>query len=199
MVEFVLCIGVFWMPLFLGTIIIGFNLIRAVQVTQVCRDAGHMYSYGKDFTQPTYQNLLVSLAKGLNMTTTSGNGVVILSTVTYIDTTQCKAGGYSSTCPNYQKLVFTRRVVVGNSSLHLSTFGTPNAGFLDGSGNVRSGDNNGTQGYLNDASAIASGFSNVVALSAGQYSYVSEMFVQSPDYDWWSFLGSMGVSARSIF
>src|SRR5579875_3756617 len=77
-VEFAFCFALFWVPLFLGSIVIGFNLIRAVQVTQVCRDAGHMYAGGIDFSQSTYQNLFVSLAIGLNMSTNGGNGVEIL-------------------------------------------------------------------------------------------------------------------------
>jgi hypothetical protein len=202
LVEFVLCFGLFWVPLFLGTLVIGFNLIRAVQVTQVCRDAGHMYSFGIDFSQTGYKNLLASLAPGLSVDPagTGGRGVVILSTVTYVDATQCQAGGYSSTCPNQGQIVFTRRIVVGKTSLHTSAFGTPNSSLVDSSGNVRAGSNSGTSGYLNDSSAIATGFSNVLSLTSGQqYAYVSEMFVQSNDYNWWSFLGPIRLSARSIF
>ncbi len=124
LIEFVLCFALFWVPLFLGTLVIGFNVIRAIQVTQVCRDAGHMYSYGMDFSQSAYQNLLVSLAPGLNMTVSGGKGVVILSTVTYVDQTDCTAGGYPH-CANLNQTVFTRRIVIGNSGLYSSAFGTP--------------------------------------------------------------------------
>ncbi len=203
LIEFVLAFALFWIPLFFGTLVIGFNLIRAVQVTQVCRDAGHMYSQGIDFSQAVYQNLLVSLASGLNMTSTGGNGVVVLSTLTYIDDAQCQSGGYApgGTCPNYQKVVITRRVWVGNSGLHTSSFGTllPNSALLDAAGNVTLGTNTGTRGYLNDPSTVATGFSSVIPLVSGQLSYVSEMYIKSPDLDWWAFLGNMDVSARSIF
>jgi hypothetical protein len=84
--------------------------------------------------------------------------------------------------------------------LHASAFGTPTASLVDSSGNVRAGNKNGTSGYLNDSSTIADGFSNVLSLTSGQqYAYISEMFVQSSDYNWWSFLGPVQVSARSIF
>lgn len=201
-IEFVLCFGLFWVPLFMGMLVIGFNLIRAVQATQVCRDAGHMYSFGVDFSQIGYKNLLASLAQGLSIdpTGTGGRGVVILSTVTYVDATQCQAGGYPVTCPNRGQIVFTRRIVVGKSSLHSSAFGTPNASLIDSAGNIRAGNNTGTSGYLNDSSTIANGFSGVLSLTSGQqYAYISELFVQSSDYDWWSFLGPLQVSARSIF
>src|SRR5947209_17976176 len=85
LVEFCLCLTLFWTPLFIGTYQIGFNLIRAVQVTQICRDAGHMYSMGTDFTQSANQNLLSSLIPAIMDPTSSGNTVIYLSTVTYVD------------------------------------------------------------------------------------------------------------------
>src|SRR5437016_5763979 len=91
LVEFVLCFGIFWVPLFLGTLTAGFNLIAAIQVTQVCRDAAHMYSQGIDFSQSTYKTLLVNLAPSLGMAATGGRGEVIFSTITYIDHTDCAA------------------------------------------------------------------------------------------------------------
>ena len=195
-IEFAFCFALFWIPLFLGTIVIGFNLIRAVQVTQVCRDAGHMYAYGIDFSQSAYQSLLVNLATGLNMTTTGGNGVVILSTVTYIDSGACTAGGYqadTSHCPNLNTIVFTRRIVIGNSSLHSSNLGSPNSAEMDSSGNVS------VSGYLTDTSNQVASFSSVIPLTSGQFAYVSEMFVQSPDTNWWFYSTTPMVSARSIF
>lgn len=174
----------------------GFDLIRAMQVTQVCRDAGHMYSYGVDFSQSAYQNLLISLAPGLNMTATGGSGVVILSTVTYIDSNDCIAGGYlatTSSCANLNQTVFTRRVVVGNAGLHTSAFGTPSSGDMDSSGNISSA------GYLNNSNDRAVGFSGLIPLSSGQFSYMSEMYEQSPNLSWWSYLGTAWADARSIF
>lgn len=192
LIEFVLCVSLFWVPLFLGTVVIGFNLIRAVQVTQVCRDSGHMYSYGIDFSQPAYQNLLVSLAPGLNITTSGGSGVVVLSTITYIGPNDCVAGGYSSNCANVNTAVITRQIVVGNTALHASVFGTPASQFMDSSGNVS------PAGYLNNSNCRAAGFSSVIPLVSGQFAYMSEMWVTAPS--WWSFLGTTsGISARSIF
>lgn len=192
--EFVLSVSLFWVPLFFGTLMIGFSLIRAVQVTQVCRDAGHMYSYGVDFSQTAYQNLLASLAQGYTLTST-GDAVEILSTVTYVSSTDCTAGGYSSTCANAGTMAITRQIVIGNSSLHASSFGTPPAADMasDGSGDVL------PAGYLNDAHCQAANFSNVIPLTDGQYAYVSEMWVASPDVHWWNVLGTTHLSARSIF
>ncbi len=190
--EFVLGVALFWVPLFFGILVIGFALIRAVQVTQVCRDAGHMYAYGIDFTLPSYQTLLASLAQGYSLTST-GNAVVILSTVTYISSNDCVAGGYPSNCANANQMVITRRIVVGNSSIHSSSFGTPPAGDMGTDGNVTAA------GYLNDPQCQAANFSNVIPLGDSQYAYVSEMWVNSPDVNWWSVLGTTALSARSIF
>jgi len=192
MVEFVLVVGLFWVPLFMGLWAVGFSLITAIQVNQVCRDAGHMYSYGVDFSQSTYQNLLLDLASGLNMTATGGNGVVILSTITYVDSAACTAAGYSAnlaSCPNLGSAVFTRRIIVGNAALHASAFGTPNSADMDSSGNITS------QGYLTHTADRATNFSpGVLSLtSSSEYAYVSEMWVQSPIYS-----GSV-AAARSIF
>src|ERR1700676_2106939 len=69
----------FWVPLLIGTFSVGFKLVRADQVQEICRDVGHMYAYGVDFTQSGNQAIAVRLAQGLNMTTTGGQGVIILS------------------------------------------------------------------------------------------------------------------------
>lgn len=207
-IEFVLSISLFWLPLFLGTLVIGFNLVRAVQVTEVCRDAGHMYSQGTDFSTTTYQNLLIDMATGLNLSNsgangvyggTSGNGVVVLSTVIYVNAAACTAGGYSgNTCPNINQPVIARQIVIGNNTVHASTFGTPTVSEMDSSGNVAQGSPH-TSGYLNDSADRAANFLSVIPLTSGQLAYVSEMWVTSPDLSWWSFLGTTGEAARSIF
>jgi hypothetical protein len=192
-VEFTLAMSFLLMPLLLGTMVIGQNLIREIEVTQVCRDAGHMYSYGIDFSQSGNQDLLVKIAQGLSFQKSGGNGVVILSTVTYISSNDCQAGGFGSNCANVNQTVFTRRIVVGNASVKSSAFGTPSASLIDSSGNISQA------GYLNNTSTRAVGFSNLVNLTSGQFSFMSEMYVATPDLSFWSYLGSTGVSARTIF
>ena len=48
------------------------RLVRANQVSEVCRDAGHMFAYGVNFSQASSQNVLVQLTQGLNMTANGG-------------------------------------------------------------------------------------------------------------------------------
>jgi len=199
LIEFLLASIFLIFPLLLGTIVFGLSLVRANQVAEVCRDAGHMYAYGVDFSQPSSQNMLVQLAQGLNMTTSGGNGVVILSTVTLLAANDCVAGGFASgACPNLGQTVFTRRIVIGNSQLHTSAFGNP-AGIVGSGGNIQAAD------YAASASAVASNFSSVIPLPAGQFAYVAEAFVVSPDFkfwggnSYWSWISPGGISARSIF
>jgi len=184
-------------PLLFGTFVFGMRLVRANQVSEVCRDAGHMYAYGVNFSQASSQQVLAQLAQGLKMTATGGNGVVILSTITFIASTDCVAGGYpSGTCPNLNQTVFTNRIVVGNPSLAInsqlqtSAFGTPDAGILDSSGTIKLAD------YLANSSAVASNFYQIIPLTSLQSAYVAEAFFQAPDFN---LLMPGGITARSIF
>ena len=196
LVEVCLCLTLFWTPLFIGTYQIGFNLIRAVQVTQICRDAGHMYSLGTDFAQPQYQALLRTLMPGSMNATSGGNTAVYISTVTYVDANACTAGGLSAntaSCPNLGQAVFSRQIPLGNTSLRASSFGTP---ACPAASNYTCS----TSYELTNSGAIAQGFLNVIPLtSSSQYAYMSEMFVRSADLSFFSSLGTTGEYARSIF
>ncbi len=191
LVEFVLCMALLIVPLLLGTAVLGLNLIREIQVTELCRDATHMYSQGVDFTQTSYQTELFKIAQGLNITASGGNGVIILSTVTYIDSNACARGGYSNAnCTNLNQNVFTNQVVIGNSALRASAFGTPP---VDSSNS----DNVTQTNYLTNTSARST-FS-IIPLAANQYAYVGETYFSTPDLSWWGTLGTTGISARFIF
>ena len=195
MIEFCLS-AVLWTTVLMGLSTVGLNLIRALQVEQVCRDAGRLYGAGLDFTQGGNQNLLIKLSTGLNVTTAGGNGVFVFSTVEYIDTPQCAAGGLAgnaTSCPNLGQYVFVQRVVVGNASLLSSPFGTPAAGIIGTFGNIPSSD------YLTNASARAAGFSSLLSLTGGQVAYLTETYFSSPDFAWGSYMSGAGVYERKIF
>lgn len=122
------------MPLFLGTGVTGINMIRTLQTVQLARDAGHMYAKGVDFSQPGNQTILVNLGSNLGLSATSGSGsaVVILSTIIYVDASQCGlvgavdgSGNPTSSCTNYTKWVFTQRMELGNTSIRASNYGSP--------------------------------------------------------------------------
>jgi hypothetical protein len=195
MIEFCLSISL-WMVVLMGLSVVGLSLIQALQVEQICRDSGHMYSQGLDFTQSGNQSLLIMLSSGLNVTTTGGNGVFIFSTVEYIDSPQCTGAGLSAnttSCPNLGQYVFIQRVVVGNSSLFSSRFGTPSSSIVGTGGNIASSD------YLKNTSARATGFSSVLTLTGGQLGYLTETYFSSANFNWGSYLSGTGVYERSVF
>jgi len=134
-VEFAL-VAMVLIPLFLGTGVIGINMIRTMQTIQLARDAGHMYARGVVFSTTDTGNLAILLqigqSLGLTSSTTTSKATVILTELTYIDTAACQAQGYvdgsgnpTGACTNYQYWVFTQRLTVGNTSLRSSNFGSP--------------------------------------------------------------------------
>lgn len=203
LVEFVLCFSLFWVPLFFGAAVLGFSLIRAMQVTQVCRDAGHMYAAGTDFSQATSQTLLSNLAVGMNLSST-GNSFVVLSTVTYVDASDCQAANLSpnsSSCPNINQYVFTKQVSIGNATLgrsgptYASVFGTPSSSIKDSSGGISQ------PNYLTSSSALVSNFTATtgITLVSRQVTNVSEMFATPLQPIFWSQISNPVVTARSYF
>jgi hypothetical protein len=189
-IEFAL-VASFLLPLLFGTVVVGLNLTRSIQVTQVSRDAGHMYSRSVDFSDAGNKSLIERLAQGLNIRVTGGTGVVILSTITFIGDPQCTAAGLSgSACTNRNYPVFTNRIVIGNASARASAFGSPNPELIGSDGDVAN--------YMTNASARANGFNAVLALQPGDTAYVSEVFVPSTDFGLPGY-ETTGVYCRTVF
>ena len=132
MIEFTFALMVL-VPLLLGTAAVGINMVLQMETVQLARDAGRMYSNNVDFSQPGNKTILVNVSENLGLSSTagSGNAVVVLSQVMYVDQGVCSgfglvdSHGNPSGCTNYQKWVFTQRLTIGNSSLHTSNLGSP--------------------------------------------------------------------------
>ena len=170
------------------------NLGRNLQVTQLARNAGHMYVRWVDFSLPGSQELIIRLAEGLNMTRTSGDGTVILSQVMVPSTTDCEGAGLAhNACTNLNIAVIIHRIQFGNTGLKSSVFGSPNAALLRSDGSITVTD------YLTNSSVRATGWENVMTLDAGEIAYVSEVYVASPSYEIGRSPDIKGVYARSIF
>ncbi len=120
-------------PLMLGTMSIGLNMIRSLETVQLARDAGHMYARGVNFARPGNQTILVTLGADLGLTTSASTSkaLVVLSTVTYVDKATCQAAGKVDGsgnplgCTNYTQWVFTQRISIGKTSMRMSNFGSP--------------------------------------------------------------------------
>jgi Flp pilus assembly protein TadG len=129
-IEFALGLLVL-MPLVLGVGALGVNLIRTQQTVQLTRDAGHMYGRQVDFTDQGNIDLLSRLGASLglaNSVGTTGNALVVLTQLTYVDAPTCaaaQAGNPANGCGNLGKWVFVQRQYVGNTSMGTSQYGNP--------------------------------------------------------------------------
>jgi hypothetical protein len=195
LIEFVLSLLVL-MPLVLGVGAIGINLIRTQATIQLARDAGHMFARKVDFTASGNMNLLARIGAGLNLpnsVTTSGNALVVLSALTYVDQATCnaaKAANPGNGCSNSGKWVFTQRQNLGNLNLANSQYGNPRPWStgdtqgvtMDSQGNISSDqytDKNGAIATFSSANGI-NPYSNVngviSGLPSGSRLYVGEAF-----------------------
>lgn len=180
-------------PLLLGTIGIGINLITALQAVQLARDAGSMFARNVDFTKTGSLVLLTTVGApvGLTTSTSTSRAVLILSSVTYVDPATCVAGGDTldaggnpQNCPNWKKWVFTQQLVVpSGSTMRTSNFGTPSASIMSATGTIT------PHNYIANATAVVnSGFSGInpykntsgviTGLPSGQKVFVSEAGLQ---------------------
>lgn len=195
-IEFALS-SLFWVPLLTGTLVIGTNVIKANQVVHFCRDIGHMWAYGVDFSQASAQSMMAQLAQGLSFNTNgTGNGVVMLSNVTYIGNQQCLAAGLAANttaCPNLNQAVFTRRVVVGKSSLRSSNFGTPPSAIIGSRGFIAASD------YCTNTNDRASNFVALLPLAPGDVSSLTETYFISPELDWTGIMTGTAEYSYAIF
>ena len=200
-VEFVLVASLFLVPLVLGLLSLGFTLTRSLQVAQLTRDVGRMVVRGVDFSAQANQDLITGsaarpnmpvLARGLGMTGnggnstggTSGNGVLVLSTLAMMSNT--------CSCNNAGHIVLSRRIVVGNRTLFTSSFGAPSAGNVDASSGAVSN-------YTNDTTARADNFLSVLNLASGEIGYLVEASFSFPELAIPGILPNPGVSWRAVF
>jgi hypothetical protein len=174
-------------PLMMGVVIIGLNLGRSIQIAQVCRDAGSMYVRGIDFSQAANKNQLVRLATGMGMTVNGGNGVVILSKVTYIPASACTG---IPNC-NSNKYVVVQRLTIGSASVTSSRLGPVGSVSTDSSGNVTN--------YMTDANAVSANFTSIMTLAANEYAFVAEASFLSMDLSDIGGSASTGVYVRSVY
>ncbi len=193
LIEFMFT-SLIWLPLLLGTTVFGINLIRAIQVSQLARDSGHMYAYGIDFSQSQNAALLQRLAAALNIQQTGGEGAIVLSKITLVTNSDCVAANLK-VCPNNGKYVFTSVVVFGNQTYASTKLGSLSSKYYTSGANLQAAQ------YLTDPSLVATGFPSppivFPADQPGQYAFVSEVNLSSGLSNVTGY--STGSYARSIF
>lgn len=186
-------------PLFLGVTSAGIALGKAIQTAQVSRDAGHMFVRQVDFSQSQNQDLIVRVAKGLNMTRTGGNGSVVLSQVLMIGDAECLAGGVQpASCGNLGYAVITQRIVVGNPTLFTSTVGNPPASLLNTDGTITA------NRYLTNASCRANTLSNangtgLLTLLPAERTFIAEAYFRAPELAFLNRGQALNIYSRNYF
>ncbi len=193
LVEFALVI-VFLVPILFGVFSIGMSLTLSVQAAVVARDAGAMFMRYVDFSVPANQALIVRIARGMGMTETGGNGVVILSQIMKVGAAQCVPPYADTTaCPNFNRHVIIKRIVIGNAALTTSSIGTPGPSIITADGSIGQSD------YLADSSARADAFDSLMSLGDGEFAYVSEAYFITPQLDMPGVRTGTFVYQRSVF
>jgi hypothetical protein len=178
-------------PLLIGIGVIGVNLVRTLLTEQLARDAGHMFAREVDFSASGNQQILANIGNSLGLSSTpgSGNSVVILSALTYVDNTACALGGAvdshgnPSGCTNLNKWVFAKRLTIGNSTVRSSAIGTPSGVTISSTGDISASDyvtKNGAVANFNSISPYSSVGGTVTGLPAGQLLYIAE--AAAPEY-----------------
>jgi hypothetical protein len=208
---------VFLLPMFAGAFTIGMALTKAIQVSNVARDAVVLLvrsttdpESGLDLSLTQNQRIIVRAAQGLGMNSdalddpsSTGTGVVILSKVVMVGPNECSLGGLTpyttspfwntGNCPNYGSYVFAYRVVIGNGTRWSSTFGNP-GGTVQSNGTITAAD------IASNTSDVASTFSSVTGMTLSQstFALVSEMYADVSFLNFFSVLTNPVIYARSI-
>ena len=196
MIEFAVVMP-FWITVFFGTVAMGTNLTRSIQVVQTSRDLANMYARGTDFSSPGFQNLLTgggsppsaSLVQGMDLSAT-GNAVIYLSQVRRVYSADADCGS----CANTGKDVFVNRIVFGNTSLFASYLGSLSPTDQDARKNTK----NPTTLTIDQTNQNQIFPVSYTVPGNGKVAFVAEVFMSSPDLSFLGF-GKAGNYSRQVF
>ena len=126
---------------------------------------------------------------------TAGKGVVILTQILHTSANYCL-----TTDANYDRIVITKRIVIGNAGLRASSYGTPGASVVQSDGTIVA---TGATGYCNDSSVLYNSGSaaSLLSLTQNQLTYASEAYFITPELAGFlvNLSGTSGVSASYAF
>jgi len=221
MLEFAL-VAFLFIPVLMGSFVTGMNLIRSIQVNEVCRDLADIYIHGGDFSTYSMQQLAQRLATGLGLqigssftgnsnsnTGNSGNGLITVTQMEYVGPTTgslCTSVG-AGNCVNHDSYVYLERIQFGNSTLASATtvtLGTPTTGITISSAGVVQNPLTDSHAKIPDPAQTSmvnmwsDSNNGTAALVDGQVVYIVETYFQSPDLALGS-LSGQGVYARYFF
>ena len=194
-IEFSL-VMVFLLPSMFGVFSIGMSLTKSIQAAVVARDSGSMFMRYVDFSTTQNRALIVRIARGLGMTDNGGNGTVTLTQIMWAGAGQCiPLYANTASCPNFNRHVIIKRIVIGNAALTSSAFGTPASGIIGIDGNIT------VANYLSNSTARADAFDAVMNpdLGDGEFAFVAEAYFITPELDMPGYRINTNVYQRSIF
>ncbi len=219
-IEFGL-VALLFVPLFLGTFVVGMNLIRSIQANQVCRDLTDMYIHGADFSSYPMQQLAQRLAQGLNLqigssfagnqssnTNNGGRGLATVTQIMYVGSTSSSncLSVPAGSCVNHDSFVYTQRIQFGNGTLANSntvSLGDASGTTLNANGVVQNPLTDSNAKLPSAAQSAMMGLwqttsNGQLPLVDGQVAYVVETYFQSLDLNVSSLSGN-GVYARYFY
>jgi hypothetical protein len=170
--------AIFLVPLSIGVLLVTRNASQNDNAYQISHDVASMYAQGLNFSQRANQNIALSVADAKGIDVRGGKGVLILSKIRVVHTSDCPSP--PGKCGNQGYAVVTQRFVLGNQALRASSFGTP--AYMDQGGEVRD--------WVNDPSARAADFP--ANLKPGEVTYAAECYLTSPE-------SAGGVYSRTMF
>jgi len=202
MVEFAI-VGWTLFLMMAGVLQVGLNLSRAMTAASVVRDANVLTVRGIDLSQTQNQELVARSAAGLGLSSSgswvpssTGTAVVYISKVIMVGPIECANGvtgfdGTSGTCPNLNKYVISMRIGIGNTTRWTSAIGNPASTPQ-------------SNGYLTDnqictvAGNVTNSIPSAFALTADQYTFVSEVFADTSNINFFSFLTPTAIYLRNL-
>lgn len=204
LMEFAI-VAPFLITLIAGSFSVGMGLNRAVQARQAVRNANVLMVKDFDLSILDNQRLIVRTAQGLGMENPTGpaftpnpagKASIILTKVKHAGAATCNAGipawnQNPSSCPNYDQYIIEQRVIIGNTTRWQSQSGTPGVA-LDSRG-FTSAANRATS-----AGTRATGFPGFLTLALEEYTFLSEMWVDTEDLSMFPIVNPVNIYVRNF-
>lgn len=203
LVEFAILFP-FLTSLLAGAFTMGMSLTKAVQCSQLCRNANVLMVRSIDLSVSTNQQLLLRTGTGLglnvagsNLPDANGKGTIILTKVVRVGDSACYNGivnwnGNPSTCPNHGQYVIAQRIVIGNTTRWSSATGPIASSYLDSKGQV-------SDANIASISTIrATNFPGIVQLSNDEFTFVSEVYADVSDLTLMNWMQAPTISVRNV-
>ena len=177
-----------------GVVVIGVDLGRAIQVAQICRDADSMFSRGVPLYSSSAQAFLVQLGQNMNLQTSGGDGLIILSKIQFVPDPSCgtpASSSYPNCTAGSNRLL--QRIQIGNTAIVGSATRFPTVG------TVTYDSLNQVNNYLTDPNAVITSFSTALQLKPLEESFVAEAYFQTTGVSLGLLQISPGIYAQSFY